>query len=1026
MIKKMMILLPMMVAAVELPLTMPMDGTVSLQLRDENNQVVQNIVSTNWFNKGRASVEWDFTDIDGNIITQPGKYTWHGIAIPKLTLHYLYTYYPLGLDANHRAWKTQDKIGGWLADHDPPRGVVRDGETMWLNAWAEHGDSVIRTDINANKQWGETRFWVAVPQEICVDDGYCYGYSQGGWNGTDEEIIRIDPNCGYRASKVFLMKNPPRPKDQQHGHFFDFTVTGFQVLGNKAFVSLGSENRIAVYDISQGLAAPWRNFSWATVHTQFDDIKPVLIKEIKLPRPGRLRKTPRGLVTSSGSDIVLINTNNFAITKLFNTGLENILGLGVADDGMVFVGVGEPLHQVFGFSPEGKRVTTLGKPGKRKIGKWDEDDLEEPAGVEVDAQGRIWVTEHTHWEKRVSIWTRDGKCVHSVLGPTQYGGDGCIDPADSTRLFYRGLELKRDEATGAIKPVNLIYRPDAPELPTLALSDYPSYCFRSGGQLYFTSYQHPHGHSQCVLWRYEGDRVRAVAAVGAVKPFADAFNNFGCITNAVPSLQVEPGRLFAWSDMNGNGQIDADEIDSRIVTFDGKPIAGCAASWNWRMNERFELAAFSDVYKEGHLIYFKPCGMTKFGTPIYKVPEHAAPGMKEVMGVMTDSRGNVFALGHYIASLKSDGRVRWRYRNEWPGLHAGHRTTARGDEPGRLIAPTRVWGTARTEGAAGEVVAFNSNLGCSYLMTAADGLFIARTFCDQRIAPHLWNYNELPDDETMATTSLWDEHFGGTFQRIGDRYFYIVGKGHCAVVELIGLNDIKLLTGGSVTVTPKQITTAEKRMLAEAAARLQPKFANIATPTNIFDGISLRYDATNLYVSSHSYDWAAPFANFGNNPFELFKTGDTLEVMLRTHAPTNAPGIRVGDKRLLISMFKDKPIAVLYDYKTTATAKPRRQAFASPWRTVYVDDVHIIDSARIDVKRSNARVDIECAIPLSEIGLNPAKLRTTRADVGRVHSDATGSSAAKREYWSNKNTAIMSDLPTEVMIQPDLWGTISF
>ncbi len=66
--------------------------------------------------------------------------------------------------------------------------------------------------------------------------------------------------------------------------------------------------------------------------------------------------------------------------------------------------------------------------------------------------------------------------------------------------------------------------------------------------------------------------------------------------------------------------------------------------------------------------------------------------------------------------------------------------------------------------ALGEVVAFNSNLGCTYLMTARDGLFIDRVFRDQRVGL-LWNYVNPPTPDVMAETSLYDEHFGGLLQK---------------------------------------------------------------------------------------------------------------------------------------------------------------------------------------------------------------------------------------------------------------------
>lgn len=49
-----------------------------------------------------------------------------------------------------------------------------------------------------------------------------------------------------------------------------------------------------------------------------------------------------------------------------------------------------------------------------------------------------------------------------------------------------------------------------------------------------------------------------------------------------------------------------------------------------------------------------------------------------------------------------------------------------------------------------------------------------------------------------------------------------------------------------------------------------------------------------------------------------------------------------------------------------------------------------------------------------------------RGDVGRVLSDQTGTRAVDRVYWSNSNTKIVSDVPSEARAQPNLWGTFTF
>jgi hypothetical protein len=135
-------------------------------------------------------------------------------------------------------------------------------------------------------------------------------------------------------------------------------------------------------------------------------------------------------------------------------------------------------------------------------------------------------------------------------------------------------------------------------------------------------------------------------------------------------------------------------------------------------------------------------------------------------------------------------------------------------------------------------------------------------------------------------------------------------------------------------------------------------------------------------------------------------------------------GVQLGDIRFVFAPFERQTTCVLYDYLVPGTPAEAKVGFSSPWRTAYVDRVHILDDVTADVVRSGNRVTLTATVPLAAIHFTPSG--EVKGNVGRVFSDASGTRAAVRHYWSNKNTAIMSDLPTEVMVNPDLWGTFRF
>ena len=124
-------------------------------------------------------------------------------------------------------------------------------------------------------------------------------------------------------------------------------------------------------------------------------------------------------------------------------------------------------------------------------------------------------------------------------------------------------------------------------------------------------------------------------------------------------------------------------------------------------------------------------------------------------------------------------------------------------------------------------------------------------------------------------------------------------------------------------------------------------------------------------------------------------------------------------------MVDGQPTAILYDYVVPGTPAGARLAFSS-WWTIFVDKVSILDGAHIAVTREGEKYTLEAAIPLSAIHLQVTPGLKISGDVGRVLSDQSGTTRVDRIYWSNPNTKMVKDLPTEARLQPNLWGTFVF
>ena len=66
----------------------------------------------------------------------------------------------------------------------------------------------------------------------------------------------------------------------------------------------------------------------------------------------------------------------------------------------------------------------------------------------------------------------------------------------------------------------------------------------------------------------------------------------------------------------------------------------------------------------------------------------------------------------------------------------------------------------------------------------------------------------------------------------------------------------------------------------------------------------------------------------------------------------------------------------------------------------------------------------EVSIPLSALGLQPQSGNVIKGDIGVLRGD--NNTTVARTYWSNKATGIVSDVPSEAMLTPGLWGDWKF
>ena len=982
------------VYAFEIPVDVPARGYVSLQIFDSKGEVVGHAISQEPLEKGSRTVEWNRRGIDDGKACGEGEYTYKAVWVPDHTLTYRGYFYPTPLPDGTTPWHTGAGTGGWTADHFAPKSIVRVGDFMYITAMCEAAHGLIKCDKDMNKLWG-TRQWVFnTPYTSAGEGDFYYGFKNG--------VKKVDS----RDNKTSGVKTKA-------------SGGSFAVIGTRAYFTSG--DAVNVWDFSE----------------KPDAMTDKPIDVIRVPKAGQIRKMPNGkLLLWSDKDVVRLDPETKDIKTVLKDAAENPGGLAVREDGVFAVGdCGKHIVTIYG--RDLKPIRTLGKGGRRPVGEWEEDTLEDPFGIEFGPDERLWICEQSQQPKRVGVWNVDtGHCEKSVVGPTNYGGGGTLDPDDAGRAFWGYLEFKKG-VDGKYRPARIFFRPGDEKCGPWGGT--PTYAFRAKGRLWFTDQQNVMGNGGNVLYLYEDGHARAVAAWG----------NANFLASKLPEFKGK-NFAFSWTDLNDDGKITVDEcvIDEHIK--------GIGTGWVNRVNENFEIAFGCDG---STVVKFTPERFTDKGYPVYAhlgepIPAPFIPAhhqQRSASSHLVDMKGNILTLSKPLMSIAPDGRVNFRYRNRWPSLHDSHETSESGRNLGELIGTTRFWGSAKLNDDIGEIVCFNSNLGCAYLMTA-DGIFLAQLMQDQRCGLH-WSYPQFPDSDTLKKTSMQDEHFLGEFQRTKfdgrDALAIVCGKTHASIIEVGGLEGARRLKGGKFSITAKSLVQSQRAQSDAAFGKFTPpslvvkKAAEQKLDKNgrppeavwnvgtLVDGpagdkFRLAHDGKYLYYAYTCKRNGQPMKNAGTDPTTYFETGGAFDFMLQTSSkadPARKEGAK-GDIRLLFAQVGGKVVCVKYDYVGAKGSKDAH-TFESPVGKLKVSSVAVEPSVTAWTYEGRGHCTLRAVIPLSLLG-DAAVFKDTRGDFGRIVGDQTGSVSVERSYWSNKATALMSDRPTQAGVEPRLWGKVMF
>ena len=576
----------------------------------------------------------------------------------------------------------------------------------------------------------------------------------------------------------------------------------------------------------------------------------------------------------------------------------------------------------------------------------------------------------------------------------------------------------------------------------------PSWPVRAGGHRFlYTQGISRHGFPGiATLWNADESLIRPVAAFGfasellaGTNPFAGSARQFAEIKAALPDEAHRFG--FIWSDLDADQHMQPGEF--QFLPFDEKIPFIIGTHIEPDLALTFLNLEFGRVpaptFNDRGIPVWNGSAHQRLVTSQGTISFHHEAGVPLVGE--RDVVLSMWGWEHYtpIQGFARDGGLRWTWRTYAEG--AVPQTPAQ-----VAMAYSVAGGVIRPHaGEAGEIWLTGGSKGANYLFTT-DGLLVA-TLGGHLANTPMWRMPHLARGASLTGVSFEDEAFQTSLQQYQNGDIYgVFGKEHISICRLAGLETVRRMDWGTYTLTQDQVAGLPEVLAETPRPSYRQRLAVVHGGTApVIDGslddwagadwavidprcrAAVRIVGDRLYAAYRTGD-PDLLANQAEDHRFLFKRGGALDLCLGPAPETNQHHWELrdlrqecgpDDRRLLVSLVRGQPVATLYRPVLPDPRPTQRERFESPVGRCDMDAV--LDLSK-HIELAGQHGDFEFAVSLADLcGLPvPGPTGDLLGDLGIIRGD--GQQNIQRACWNNIDTAMTSDIPTEVRLNPATWG----